>query len=201
MDLFLIRHTTPAVAKGTCYGQTDLDVTASFEEEAAIIGNCLPDSIDQVYSSPLQRCSKLARHLFPQQEPVLFPELMELHCGEWEMKLWDEIPKDVIDPWMNDFVRVRVPGGESYIDLYQRVTTCFQSIVSQEHEAAAIVAHGGVLRSILSHITQTPLKDSFAVFPLHYGCVAKVSASDGQLIHTILSNIPTPPEQHKPRQY
>jgi len=201
MDLFLIRHTTPLVAKGTCYGQTDLDVTASFEEEAAIIRNYLPETIDRVYSSPLQRCSKLARHLFPGHEPVFFPELMELHCGEWEMLPWDEIPKAVIDPWMNDFVQVAVPGGESYIDLYKRVTACFQSIVSQEHTAAAIVAHGGVLRSILAHITQTPLKDSFSVFPLHYGCVAKISDSDGRLIHTMLSNIPTPPEQHKPRLY
>lgn len=30
MDIYLIRHTTPAIAKGICYGQTDLDVTANF---------------------------------------------------------------------------------------------------------------------------------------------------------------------------
>jgi len=201
MDIFLIRHTTPAVDKGICYGQSDLDVTASFEEEAAVIRNCLPPSIEQVYSSPLQRCSRLARHLFPAHEPVLYPELMELHCGEWEMQHWDAIPKDVIDPWMNDFVRVTIPGGESYIDLYNRVTACFQSIVARQHPSVAIVAHGGVLRSILASITQTPLKDSFAAFPLHYGCVAKLSASDKGLDYTMLSNIPTPKEQHKPSQY
>jgi len=201
MDLFLIRHTTPAVNKGICYGQTDLDVTDSFAGEAVIIRNCLPPSVDQVYSSPLQRCSKLARHLFPHHEPVLSPDLMELHCGEWEMQHWDNIPKEVIDPWMNDFVRVAIPGGESYIDLYNRVTAYFQSIVARQHGSAAIIAHGGVLRSILAFITQTPLKDSFAAFPLHYGCVAKLSVQGNGLAHTMLSNIPTPKEQHKPSQY
>jgi alpha-ribazole phosphatase len=201
MDLFLIRHTTPAVAKGICYGQTDLDVTASFKQEAAIIRACLPHDITQVYSSPLQRCHKLARHLFPGQEPALLPELMELHCGEWEMLAWDDIPKAVIDPWMNDFVHTVVPGGESYMDLYNRVTPCFQSIAAAPHASAAIVAHGGVLRSILSHITQTPLKDSFAAFSLHYGCVVKLTPSGSGWAHTVLSNIPTPAEQHKPTQY
>lgn len=201
MDIFLIRHTTPAVAKGICYGQTDLDVTDSFEHEAAVIRSCLPATVDKVYSSPLQRCHKLARRLFPHHEPELRPDLMELHCGEWEMLHWDAIPKEIIDPWMNDFVRVAIPGGESYIDLYTRVTACFQSIADRRHSSAAIIAHGGVLRSILASITQTPLKDSFAAFPLHYGCVARLSASGGELSYTMLSNIPTPAEQHKPSQY
>jgi len=33
MEIYLIRHTTPDVAKGICYGQTDLDVANTFEEE------------------------------------------------------------------------------------------------------------------------------------------------------------------------
>jgi len=201
MDIFLIRHTTPDVAKGICYGQTDLDTTASFEEEAAIISTHLPPTVEQVYSSPLQRCSKLARHLFPHLTPSYHPELMELHCGEWEMQHWDAIPKAVLDPWMNDFVYTAIPGGESYVDLYRRTTACFQSVAAQPHAAVAIVAHGGVLRSILSFITDTPLKDSFAAFPLHYGCVARLSPAGSGFTYTMLSNIPTPPEQHKPSRH
>ncbi|HEY4149761.1 MAG TPA: alpha-ribazole phosphatase [Chitinophagaceae bacterium] len=200
MDLFLIRHTTPAVAKGTCYGQTDLDITASFTEEAAVIRQFIPASVDQVYSSPLQRCSKLALHLYPHLTPSYHPELMELHCGKWEMQHWDEIPKELLDPWMNDFVQQSIPGGESYIDLYNRTTACFRSIAARGHASAVIIAHGGVLRSILSFITQTALKDSFAAFPLHYGCVAQLSPAGTGFSYTMLSNIPTPKEQHKPSQ-
>ena len=64
-DIYLIRHTTPAVAKGVCYGQTDLDITETFLEEAEVIRQVLPAGIAAVHSSPLQRCARLARHLFP----------------------------------------------------------------------------------------------------------------------------------------
>ena len=35
MEIYLVRHTTPDVAKGICYGQADIDVTATFLAEAA----------------------------------------------------------------------------------------------------------------------------------------------------------------------
>lgn len=202
-DIYLIRHTTPAVAKGICYGQTDLDVTESFEEEAEGIRPFLPADIAAVYSSPLQRCSRLARHLFPGHTIALKPELMELHCGTWEMQPWDELPKEEIDPWMADFVNVRVPGGESYRDLHERVIRCFTGIAeSGSRGPQAIVAHGGVLRSILSGITGTPLIDSFKVFSLHYGCVVRVNAGEGGPgFEVLLNNMPPEKEQHKPASY
>lgn len=203
-DIYLIRHTTPLVAKGICYGQTDLDVTDTFEQEAEDIRRVLPVSgFVAIYSSPLQRCARLANHLFPDHEPVLRPDLMELHCGSWEMQPWDDLPKDEIDPWMADFVNIRVPGGESYLDLHQRVTSCFTAIASSGATGPqAIVAHGGVLRSILSGISGTPLIDSFKVFSLHYGCVVRVFPSAKAFGYEVLwNNKPEEKEQHKPSSY
>lgn len=37
MKIYLIRHTTPHIEKGICYGQTDLDVAETFNNEAEII--------------------------------------------------------------------------------------------------------------------------------------------------------------------
>lgn len=212
MEIYLVRHTTPDVAKGVCYGQADLDVTGSFETEAAIIRQHLPVTPTAVYSSPLQRCKKLAEHLFRDHTIHLHGDLKEINCGSWEMRLWDEIPKAEIDPWMNDFVNVRIPGGESYTDVFERVSQCFNKIiqryVSIDGEGlsvtedgmhrAVIVAHGGVIRSILSHITQTPLADSFNVFSLHYGCVIKIVPEQNILRHEVLSNIAHEKETHKP---
>jgi alpha-ribazole phosphatase len=200
-DIYLIRHTTPAVAKGICYGQTDLDVTASFGEEAAIIGECLPSAFGAVYSSPLRRCSMLASRLFPDAPLHLRDQLMEIHCGEWEMSAWDELPKEEVDPWMADFVNIRIPGGESYIDLHTRVNRCWEEILAQASAAMpiAVVAHGGVIRSILAGLTGTPLIDSFKAFSLHYGCVIRIGSSAGGLVHTVLLNrAPMEKEQHKP---
>src|SRR5882757_9152840 len=201
-DIYLIRHTTPAVNKGICYGQTDLDVTESFMDEAAVIRQHLPEVFSAVHSSPLQRCARLAGHLFPEHPVSLHFELMEIHCGEWEMRGWDELPKEEVEPWMKDFVQIRIPGGESYLDLHQRVTGCFNRIREGEGGAIAIVAHGGVIRSILSFISGTPLIDSFKVFSLHYGCVIRVYGEPGALQYEVLSNqAPVEKEQHKPRSF
>ncbi|TAH03053.1 MAG: hypothetical protein EAZ16_08610 [Sphingobacteriales bacterium] len=41
--------------------------------------------------------------------------------------------------------------------------------MATQQQPAVIVTHGGVIRSILSFITNTQLADSFKVFKLHYG--------------------------------
>ena len=197
MEIYLIRHTTPLVAKGVCYGQTDLDITETFITEANIIKAHLPSTIQQVYSSPLQRCTKLAAYLFPEKNIQMQNALMEINCGSWEMKRWDDIPREDIEPWMKDFVNIRTPHGENYFDLYNRVKSIFEAI-SLKPLPAAIVAHGGVLRSILSYITNTALIDSFTVFNLHYGCVIKIETANGNRQHSILSNIIHEKETHKP---
>ena len=113
---------------------------------------------------------------------------MELNCGTWEMQVWNEIPKPEIQPWLDDFVNIAVPDGESYVQMHERVIGTFKQI-SQQARPAVIVAHGGVLRSILAHITQTPLKESFDVFSCHYGCVVKLALDNETYKHEMLYNV------------
>jgi alpha-ribazole phosphatase len=201
MEIYLIRHTTPLVENGICYGWADLDVTETFLQEAQIIKQHLPDSIQNIYSSPLQRCKKLAEELFANANISYQHNLKEINCGKWELQKWDDIPKHEIDPWMNDFVNVVIPDGESYVDLYSRVTNAFIEIFDKQIPAA-IVAHGGVIRSILSHITQTDLVESFNKFKLHYGCVIKIYTDNTHALqYQLLSNIESKLEKHKPSQY
>jgi alpha-ribazole phosphatase len=200
VSIYLIRHTTPLIEKGLCYGQADIEVTESFHTEAELIKPLIPATIEAVYSSPLVRCRKLAEHLFPGQAIIFENDLMEIHCGEWELRNWDAIPRQEIDPWMHDFVNVQIPGGESYIQLYNRVISCFEKITDTQRPVA-IVSHGGVLRSILSHITNTPLGDSFGVFGLSYGCVVKVDRQEGALRHELLTERVSGKEQHKPSYF
>jgi alpha-ribazole phosphatase len=200
MEIYLIRHTTPLVEHGVCYGWADLDVTETFLQEADIIKQHLSNSIEAIYSSPLQRCKKLAEELFADATISYQHNLKEINCGKWELQKWDDILKHEIDPWMNDFVNVQIPQGESYVDLHSRVVKNFTEIVAQQKNAA-IVAHGGVIRSVLSYITNTALIDSFNAFALHYGCVVKIKVEEENFSHTILSNIPSKKEKHKPSQF
>lgn len=200
MEIYLVRHTTPDIKKGICYGQSDIDVTDNFIHEAGIIRQHLPTQVAAVHSSPLQRCKKLAEYIFPKHSIELHHELMEINCGHWELQPWDDIPKEEIIPWTDNLMHARIPGGESYTDLYERVNKKFEQL-SRQSRPSVIVAHGGVIRSILSGITNTPLKDSFKAFALYYGCVIKLSGSTTGFQYEVLSNIAHEKETHKPSYF
>ncbi len=187
MDIYLIRHTTPDVAKGICYGQTDLDVTDSFQEEVRQILPHLPAAVNQVFSSPLQRCHKLATALFPDKPIAVNPQFMELNCGHWEMQEWNSIPKPEIQPWLDNLIETSVPGGESYWQMHKRVINAFTEVAGLPG-VSVIVAHGGVLRSIVAHITGTDLLRSFDVFSFNYGSVISLRKNTEGFTHEVLYN-------------
>ena len=172
MEIYLIRHTTPNIEKGICYGQTNLGVVDSFYEEVTIIKEKLPDFKNfTVYSSPLKRCTLLANELFT-NVPIIDERLMELNFGDWEMKEWNKIEKEKLDFWMNDFVNVACPNGESYVQLHKRVSNFIEEIKSTSLEKVCIVTHAGVIRSIHSLLNNIHLKNSFDL-KVDYGQVIK----------------------------
>ncbi len=169
MELYLIRHTTPGIAKGICYGQSDIPLANTFDTEAkAVLKQLETLSFDAVYSSPLLRCKQLALKISP--NVIEDPRLMELNFGNWELKKWDNIPRKESEPWMQDFVRVSTPNGESYINLQKRAISFYNEIKDQPYSSIAIVTHAGFIRALVSYINTIDLKDSFDL-KVPYGVV------------------------------
>jgi len=173
MEIYIIRHTTPDIEKGICYGQSDLDVANSFESEVSQILRKVTSNTDtKVYSSPLKRCTKLASKF--SNEIITDDRLMEINFGDWELKKWDDIPRKESDPWMNDFVNVTTPNGETYKEMFQRVNEVFSEITSKNEAKKIIIAtHGGVIRCILSKLKNISLQNSFDI-KVEYGDVFKI---------------------------
>ncbi|TGM53554.1 alpha-ribazole phosphatase [Leptospira adleri] len=178
MEFFLIRHSTPDVPKGTCYGRTDLSLASNFEIEFETIRSKLDRPLDKLYSSPSRRCRELAEFLKNDSigKAELSDLLMELDFGSWEGKLWSEIPRAESEYWTNDFVNQRTPNGESYLDLSQRVSAFLEGILLSlpMDSKIGIVTHAGVIRAFLSRLTSLPLEKGF-LFDLDYGSVSKIS--------------------------
>ncbi|MFL9831639.1 alpha-ribazole phosphatase [Flavobacterium sp. ST-87] len=172
MEIYLVRHTETVCEKGVCYGQSDVDLKTPFELQFEGIKLKIPaDAI--VYSSPLLRCTQLAKYL--SDTVITDSRLMEMHFGDWELKNWNAIPKADYSPWMNDFVNVAVPNGESFVVLHQRVSDFLTSIVAKkESEKIVLVTHAGVIRSILCKLTNLPLKDAFTN-KVDFGAVIKIT--------------------------
>jgi alpha-ribazole phosphatase len=176
MEVYLVRHTETVCEKGICYGQSDVGIREPYSAVFETILKQLPqDAV--LYSSPLQRCIILAKHISENTKIDSIIEdsrLMEMHFGDWELKSWDAIPREVLDPWMEDFVTVNVPNGESFVDLDNRVRVFLNDELAKNHaKPIIIVAHSGVIRSILCKINNLPLQDAFKT-QLDYGAVIKV---------------------------
>src|SRR5581483_10134224 len=110
MEIYLIRHTTPHIEKGICYGQSDIPLADSFQQELDKLLQFLPEKVDVVYSSPLLRCRQLAQHIYSEKEIILDDKLMEMNFGDWELKKWNNIDQQKLNEWMVDFVNVKVPN-------------------------------------------------------------------------------------------
>ena len=145
MKVYLIRHTTPDVPKGTCYGQTDVPLAPTFTQEAAATLAAIPQiKFDMVYSSPLTRARLLADYCgYP--TPRLDNRLKELNFGRWEMQKYDDIDDPYIQEWYDNFVDAPIPGGESFREMYDRIAGFLDELKTRDFENVLIFAHGGVL--------------------------------------------------------
>ena len=85
----LLRHTTPAVAEGTCYGRLDLPLAESFDTEFEALKAALP-AFGRLVSSPLARCRQLAEQLAA-EDLTGQSELFSLGVTLYEM-LIGEVP-------------------------------------------------------------------------------------------------------------
>jgi alpha-ribazole phosphatase len=162
MEIYLVRHTETICEKGICYGQSDVAILEPFDEIFSRIVSELPSEA-VIFSSPLKRCAILAKHIRENIKTISYQEdnrLKEMNFGDWELKKWDEIPPQELNPWMEDFVNIRVTNGESFTQLHERVGLFFNEIL-KINQPIIIVAHAGIIRSILCHQTSLPLKDAF----------------------------------------
>ena len=174
MKLTLIRHTSLQIAAGICYGQSDVDVAASFADEAHKTKQKIAHMhFDAVYSSPLQRCTKLAFAL--NLGNVLQDErLKELNFGNWEMQAWDDIPRDYFDIWAQDYANLAPPNGETFSQMQQRNIAFINELLYTSPQASiCMVTHGGVVRALLAHVLNMPLKGLFR-FNIDYGSITQI---------------------------
>jgi alpha-ribazole phosphatase len=182
LKLTLIRHTSLQIEPGICYGQSDIDVAASFANEVAStrakIANMQFDAVqfDAIYSSPLQRCVKLADAL-NLGESILDNRLVELHFGDWEMQAWDDIPRDIFDDWAHDYANKAPPNGETFSQLQQRGLNFLDEMLTKHvGENIVVITHGGLIRTLLAHALNMELKGLFR-FNIDHASVTQLDFS------------------------
>ncbi len=174
MEIFFVRHTSVAVPAGYAYGQTDVPLSDSFEEEAANVKREIENlDFDEVWSSPFTRCLRLSDYCgFP--TPKKDDRLKEINFGEWEMKSWTELSSDPrLELWFKDWIHIQTPKGESFLDQYNRVSDFLDDIRKSDKARVCVFAHGGVLTCARVYAGEYSLEEAFKHVP-SYGAVVKI---------------------------
>mgnify|MGYP006151047733 CR=1 FL=1 len=176
-EIVFIRHSSLAVPRGMCYGFSNIDVSHNFSLEADWLKSELAGFEPQlVVTSPLQRCLKLSVEVF--DKPIKVENhLKEVNYGDWEGKTWSDINVEGDNLWMYQNINNCPPNGESFSQLQKRVVKVLDKVLEAEQERIAIVCHGGVIRSVLSHLLSTPL-DKTRSFHIHYVGFVKFMKTD-----------------------
>jgi alpha-ribazole phosphatase len=156
MDLFLIRHSAPLVEGGVCYGRLDLPLAEpcarSFDNVIAKLEAIEAGPPQFVWSSPLQRCERMARALALRFEAPLATDSrwIELDFGAWEGKTWSEIDRDASNGWATDYWNVAPPLGETYRELWHRVEEALSTLTEESAQRVAVVSHAGPIRAAVA---------------------------------------------------
>lgn len=156
--IIYIRHgETEWNLSGKYQGQTDVALSPRGIAQAEKLAAHFPvKEIAAVYCSDLSRARRTAEIIAKPLglAPVPKKELRELNFGAWEGLRYDEISKRwpiAVEDFFRHPDRMEIPGGETFAAVQQRAMGCIQALCDA-HEGAtiAVVAHGAILRTILS---------------------------------------------------
>lgn len=178
MELYLIRHTSVGVPRGTCYGWTDVPVSANFEVEAEACKRQLKGiEFDRVYTSPLTRAKQLAAFC-GYTDAIEEPRMKEMHMGDWEMQRFDEIKDPQLKEYYENYLDSPTRNGESFQDLYRRVAEFIEELKGElsmakkdtncamPHEPRiAVFCHGGPIICAMVYVGLVPLEQGYANLP------------------------------------
>lgn len=155
--IYLIRHgETPTTGKVLPGRAPGLHLSERGRGQAEAVAMQLA-RVDAVYASPLERARETAaptcEHL--QKELLLDDGLLEADFGEWTGKSLTDLAKlpewQVVQKRPSEF---RFPGGESFVEMQERVVGCVRAIaVRHPGEAVACFTHADPIKAALAHFT------------------------------------------------
>ena len=189
--VYLVRHGTTEWNQQLRYqGQTDNPLDEAGEKQGACLENYFRDiHVDLGVTSPLQRAVKTLEYSLASQDhevPVLVePGVMEINFGAIDGWTQEEIKAGYPEFYRmyvlnEDRGHAQAPGGESMIQVYNRVTEAVMRI-AREHrgENIVIASHGTAIQTFLNYASGIPAEkmDRFLLYNVSVSC-AEIDEND-----------------------
>src|SRR6202162_6554325 len=150
-----VRHAPVRNDGGNIYGQSDMACDTADREVLEAVAKILPRNAVW-YASTLMRTHQTAEAIwaagFP--KPSAMPHeaaLAEQHLGQWQgmNRAAFLASRPLGSHWLAD-IDEPAPGGESFMDLYNRVRGAIERIGAEQAGRDVIaVAHGGTIKAAL----------------------------------------------------
>lgn len=164
--VIFIRHgQTEWNVTGRYQGQSDVKLTAEGRAQAAKLAENFPvDQIDAIYASDLCRAMVTAETIAERfgLEVQAEPAFRELSFGDWEGLTYQQIVakwEDAMANFMQHPDILEIPGGESFPAVQQRAMARLRELIAKhDGQTIVVVAHGAVLRTMLTAALHMPLQ-------------------------------------------
>lgn len=164
--LLLVRHgETELFSSQRFWGKTDVGLGAiGFRQAEQLRDRLATGKIDFAYSSRMKRTMSTAQTITSIHHlPVTFcPELNEIDFGDMEGLNFAEINSkfpEVARMWIQRVPELTYPNGESLAQMETRVAEFRKKLIHhKENETVLIVAHAGILRSLICQLLELELQ-------------------------------------------
>ena len=172
-ELWLVRHgQTDWNLEGRYQGQSDIALNSTGLSQAYALAERLDGWVfNAIYSSDLQRARQTAEVLadrlgLPVNEDA---RLREICQGEWEgMRLSElrQIFAENLAENEKDPLHARAPGGESTLEVAERVGRAVDEIAAAYPQSRVLViSHGFAVATLICRARQIPLAEVYAHIP------------------------------------
>jgi broad specificity phosphatase PhoE len=171
--LILIRHgETDWNSEGRWQGQADVALNATGLVQAQEMAQALEAAgIGTIYSSDLRRARQTAQVLADRVRLPVYLDirLREIHQGEWQGLLFSEIQASYTQTYRarkHDPESFAPPGGETAVQVRQRVVSAARDILGwHPEEIVAVVSHGFAMAVLMAHLAGEPFERVWDLIP------------------------------------
>lgn len=154
--IYLTRHgSTRFNEDDLLQGRMDNPLSPKGIEEAEKLAERLRRTrIGAIYHSTLIRTRQTADIINRYHDTQLrvVPQFVEIDLGDWEGQLYHQVMQEYRQlylSWLTD-TQVEIPGGESFAQVFERVSPAARDLLKSREEVILVVAHATVNRAILA---------------------------------------------------
>lgn len=186
--IYLIRHgESLGNLQKRFLGHTDWDLTELGHRQAACTAALFDGvHVDAVVSSDLLRAYHTALPVAEAKGLTVQTDVgfREIFAGDWERKTFDELVERYPESyrvWRTDIGRAHPDGGESVLQLHERVYAALcRTVEAHPNETVVIALHATPIRVLLTGFAGRPIEEAGQVPWVSNASVTKLRWEDGE---------------------